>query len=92
MHSFTVDCDISSNEENVTVVVPVTSVEVIGVLKATFNIYDPKVIKIFTCRDYAVTRVSQINKMHPTFCRCSFASTFFKSAIAKFGIRCLRIW
>ena len=28
MHSFTVDCDTFSNEENVAVVVPVTSVEV----------------------------------------------------------------
>ena len=30
MHSFTVDCDTFSNEENVAVVVPVTSVGVAG--------------------------------------------------------------
>ena len=30
MHSFTVDCDIFSNEEKFAVVVPVTSVEVTG--------------------------------------------------------------
>ena len=30
MHSFTVICDTSSNEENIAVVVPVTSVEVTG--------------------------------------------------------------